>query len=107
MKGNDDMKTPTTDKWRYRREPRPFHPEDVGYTALAAAIVQQAVEDYRFADRLIKGDIKHCSTAREGNHHSTKREVIAFLRSQWYGTLCDINPERIINKLKEEEHVRH
>ena len=44
------MKTPGTDKWRYRREPRPYHPDEVGLSALAAAIVQQAVEDYREAD---------------------------------------------------------
>lgn len=103
------MKTRTTDHWRYRKQAgvNNHGEQDVGYPALAAAIVRQAVDDYRFADRLIKGNITYCSTAREGNHHSTKREVIAFLRSQWYGTLCDINPERIINKLKEEEHERH
>lgn len=103
------MKTASTDKWRHRKEPEKKHhvEGEVGYYALAAAIVRQAVDDYRFADRLIKGDITYCSTARAGNQHTVKREVLKFLRSQWYGVLCDIDPERIINKLKEEEHERN
>ena len=52
------MKTQGTDTWKYRKQPRtesrPFHPEDVGYGALAAAIVKQAVEDYRYADKKLK-----------------------------------------------------
>ena len=48
------MKTPGTDRWRYRREPRPFHPDDVGYHALAAGIVLQAVEDWKEAKKKLK-----------------------------------------------------
>lgn len=109
MKGNLAMKTATTDKWRYRKQAGATNhgEQDVGYPALAAAIVRQAVEDYRFANKLIRGDIQYCSTGRTGNQHTVKREVVTFLRSQWYGTLCDIDPERIIRKLKEEEHERH
>lgn len=100
------MKTPTTDRWRYRRESRPFHPEDVGYPALAAAIVQQAVEDYRDACRMQRGEIRHSSKIIF-SPDKVKYEVMRFLKSQWYGTLCDIRPERIIKKLKEEEHECH
>ena len=105
MKGNYAMKTATTDKWRYRKQAGENNhgEQDIGYPALAADIVRQAVEDYRFANKILNGNIRYCSTAREVSPYNTKREVIRFLRSQWYGTLCDIDPERIINKLKEEE----
>ena len=96
------MKTPTTDRWRCRRESRPFHPEDVGYPVLAAAIVQQAVEDYRDACRMQRVEIRHSSKIIF-SPDKVKYEVMRFLKSQWYGTLCDIKPERIIKKLKEEE----
>ena len=42
----ETMKTPTTDRWKYRKNQRTqtYHQEDeVGYPALAAAIVRQAV----------------------------------------------------------------
>lgn len=93
------MKTATTDKWRYRRTPfAKQRDEDSGFYALAAAIVKQAVDDYREADRLLEGKIKYSGmgiTAPE----RTKKEVIKFFKSQWYGTLCDIDPNRILAKL--------
>ena len=52
MKGNA-MKTPTTDRWKYRRNQcKPRHQEhEVGWYALAAAVVRQAVEDWKDAVR--------------------------------------------------------
>lgn len=97
------MKTPTTDRWRYRREPRPFHPDEVGLNALAAGIVQQAVEDYREAEKKLK-DVPPFE--REGDrdryiikYQKRKYEIVKFFRSEWYGVLCDIDPERILRKL--------
>ena len=103
------MRTPSTDKWRSRKQAGANNhgEQDIGYPALAAAIVRQAIEDYRFANKLINGNIQYSSTASYGNQYTVKREVIKFLRSQWYGTLCDIDPERIIKKLKEEDRERH
>ena len=97
------MKTPTTDRWRYRREPRPFHPEDVGLQALAAGIVIQAVEDYRQAEK----KLKHVPDfEREGDreryilkYKKRKYEIVKFFRSEWYGVLCDIDPNRILREL--------
>lgn len=100
------MKTPTTDRWRYRREPRPFHPDDVGLNALAAAIVKQAVDDYRYADAYLNGekDIKSVSWANRYAHNAecTKAEIVKFFKSQWYGILCDIDHEKILRKLGAE-----
>ena len=54
------MKTCTTDRWRYRRVPNSKyrHEEDVGLYALTAAIVRQAVDDWRDADKMMKGMIR-------------------------------------------------
>lgn len=53
-----------------------------------------------------RGEIRHSSKIIF-SPDKVKYEVLRFLRSQWYGTLCDIKPERIIKKLKEEEHECH
>ena len=97
------MKTPTTDRWRYRREPRPVHPDEVGLNALAAGIVQQAVEDYREAEKKLKNVPPF---EREGDrdryiikYRNRKYEIVKFFRSEWYGVLCDIDPDRILRKL--------
>ena len=102
------MKTPTTDRWRYRKSGQHGFPEEqfTGHPALAAAIVRQAVEDYREAERLERGEI-HYSSLGIYCPAQTKKEIVRFFRSQWYGILCDIDPERIIKKLKEEEHERY
>ena len=100
------MKTPTTDRWRYRREPRPFHPDDVGLNALAAGIVMQSVEDYRDAEKKLKNVPPF---EREGDreryiikYQKRKYEIVKFFRSEWYGVLCDIDPEKILRKLGAE-----
>lgn len=102
------MKTSTTDRWRYRRTPNAkYHQEeDVGWYALAAAIVKQAVDDYRYADAYLNGekDIKSVSWANRYAHNAecTKAEVVKFFKSQWYGILCDIDYHLILRKLGAE-----
>ena len=68
--------------------------DNVGYNALAAAIVRQAVEDYRYADEFLKGYhvTKSASWANRYAHNAehTKDEIIKFFRGQWYALLCDI-----------------
>lgn len=97
------MQTPTTNKCRYRREPRPFHQEDVGYHALAAAIVKQAVEDYKNAEEKLKQADKiesRIARAAYVNHYENiKDEIVKFFKGTWYATLCDIDPNRILKKL--------
>ena len=91
-------------KLAQRRPYNKFSEEEIGYSALAAAIVRQAVEDYRYADEYLRGlhAQKSESWANRYAHNAehTKDEVIKFFRSQWYGTLCDIDPEKIIRKLR-------
>ena len=97
------MKTPGTDTWRYRREPRPYHPDDVGLSALAAAIVQQAVEDYRDAEKRLKNVPDFDSEADKERYilkqHKSQYEIVKFFKSEWYGVLCDIDPNRILKLL--------
>ena len=99
------MKTPSTDRYKYRKAPtknRNTH-TDIGIYALAAAIVKQAVDDYRYADAYLNGekDIKSVSWANRYAHNAecTKAEIVKFFNSQWYGILCDIDPQRILDKL--------
>lgn len=94
------MKTPTTDRYKYRRTPVKNRNTkyDTGIYALAAAIVKQAVDDYQEADRLLAGTIRYSST-NIVTPKKTQAEVVKFFRSQWYGTLCDIDPNRILRKL--------
>lgn len=77
---------------------------EVGFQALAAAIVMQAVDDYRYADEYLKGlHVTKSESWKNRYAHSaahTKDEVVKFFRSQWYGVLCDIDPDRIIKKLE-------
>lgn len=101
------MKTKTTDRWRYRKSKTPYHTEeDVGYEALAMAIIKQAVMDWRFADDCEKGSKKVCAeyyrNRLAGLTGRTKNEIERFFRSQWYGILCDIPGEYILKRLEAE-----
>ncbi len=58
------------------------------YENLAAAIILQAVKDYR---RALKSDAKeHC------------KEIERFFRSDWYRVLTKVSGEMLIQKLREE-----
>lgn len=79
---------------------------DVGESALAAAIVMQAVEDYRYAKGYLNGDIKMTIETWKSKYIRKPEfiisDVIEFFNSRWYGTLCDIPKERILEKLWRE-----
>ena len=66
------------------------------YRELAAAIVLQAVKDYRAAVRRQKRD--------PGNRGARMRirEVERFFRSPWYGMLTDIDANELIGSLRKE-----
>jgi hypothetical protein len=61
---------------------------ETAYENLANAIVLQAVKDYRAAKR----------TGNSGRIASIRR----FFRSDWFGTLTDIDGEYLIRKLDKE-----
>ena len=67
-----------------------------GYQELAAAVVLQAVKDYRTAIRRLK---------REPEHRGAKRrirEIECFIRSRWYIMLTDIDPDDLISQMRKE-----
>ena len=98
------MTTQTTNRWRFRKQSRPYgESAETGYHALAAAIVKQAVEDYRTAEKMLANVPNF---AREGDRRAyvyqwekEKRDIVRFFRSQWYGTLFDIPCEKILKHL--------
>ena len=59
-----------------------------GHEGLAAAIILQAVKDYRKA--LKKGE------------RERKRECERFFRSQWFGILTSVDGETLISRLRKE-----
>ena len=56
------------------------------YQALANAIIEQAVRDYRMTD-----DTDELA------------ELEKFFRSQWYGVLTSLDPELLISRLRKEK----
>lgn len=59
-----------------------------GYKALAAAIVNQCLLDYR--------------SALESNDAITKAKCERFMRSAWFVFLSDMDGERLIKMMREE-----
>lgn len=77
--------------------------EDTGYSALACAIIKQAVDDYRYAEEIINGS-RQVSEASYSNRMASRAEwvledITRFFKGQWYGILCDIPGEVILKKL--------
>lgn len=91
---------------------------DIGVERLAAAIVQQAVDDYLAADRarLAAEKIKReqpdeneawwRADAVQRRAYQTRSECVEFIRSDWFSTLTDIEPERLIARLKHKHGAR-
>lgn len=67
------------------------------YEKLANAIIVSAVNDFR-------KDIKIVEIGRRNKDAAIKdmQEILEFIRSDWFKVLTDLNPESVINKLKEE-----
>ena len=69
---------------------------DRNYENLANGIVLQAVKDYREALKNLKRNPKNSEA------EYTKMEVELFFSSSWYKVLTDLDPEFLLEKLKEE-----
>lgn len=67
------------------------------YEKLANAIIVSAVNDFR-------KDIKIVEIGRRNKDAAIKdmQEILEFIRSDWFKVLTDLNPESVINKLKDE-----
>lgn len=67
-----------------------------GYQALANAIVEQAVVDYRRARRKLTKDPKHETAS------ATVKGVEQFIHSRWYRSLTTVDPDYLLERLKKE-----
>lgn len=67
-----------------------------GYQALANAIVEQAVVDYRRARHKLTKDPKH-ETAQV-----TVKGIERFIRSSWYSMLTNVDPDALMDRLNKE-----
>lgn len=63
-----------------------------GFKKLANAIVLQAVEDYREAGNTVRG-------------RRIKKGVEDFIHSPFFGLITDIDPEELIDYLRELDHT--
>lgn len=73
-----------------------------GARELAAAIVQRAIQDYRYS---FFGQGIRTSTCRlDGEHVKTSCE--SFFRSEWFRTLTNIDGEKVMKAIKEDEHKK-
>lgn len=69
---------------------------DTGWNKLADAIILQAVSDYRKALRILR---------RMPNRQLAAQYVIEteeFFLSDWFSQLTEIDPQRLIQRLREE-----
>ena len=68
----------------------------MGYQALANAIIIQAAKDYKAAVRLLK---RHPDSRASMN---TAMEIERFFYSPWYSVLTNVDPDYLIQRLREE-----
>ena len=68
-----------------------------GCQALANAIVAQAAKDYRTAIRRLK---THPGSQQAA---AMKRECEQFFHSRWYGVPTGVDPDYILDRIREEE----
>lgn len=67
-----------------------------GYRSLAVAIVLRAIKDYRKAAKRYKAG------KRKEESLSEMREITRFIKSGWFRELTDLDPDAVLERLKEE-----
>ncbi len=61
---------------------------------LANAIVVQAVDDYLAAQKVMNDDPDNC------NARLVQKDILAFLKSDWYRELTGVDPRSIVRHLE-------
>ena len=67
-----------------------------GYQALANAIIEQAVKDYRAVLKILRRHPDSKAAMEDA------MELEKFFHSGWYGVLTDVDPDFLITKLRKE-----
>lgn len=81
--------------------------------ALAAAVVEQAVSDYRYCirgrtlsgERNKGGRHQNMDELREKACEGSMKSIERFFRSDWFYTLCDCDGEAVIKYLRQERYL--
>ena len=98
---------------------RPLNPNDVQENclhALAAAVVEQAIKDYRDCVRgkPLSGEHdrgggrqkkKDKDVIRENSCEGSIKAIERFFRSDWFYTLCDCDGEAVVRHLQREKYL--
>lgn len=95
---------------------RPLNPENIQddcIHALAAAVVEQAVADYRMCikgkqlagESTYKGRCKDPEGAKLKGRERSMNAIEKFFRSDWFYTLCDCDGEAVIKRLRKERYL--
>lgn len=71
----------------------------MGYNKLAASIVLQAVEDYRYAIGVLS--TKNMDKSMIYHAQNMKADCERFFISQWYAELTSIDPELVMQEIKD------
>lgn len=74
------------------------------YERLAAAIVMQAVKDYKSAFTFLKGAKRKSRMAFE--HEKMLSDCKRFFRSEWFGQLCEYDGERLMKQCEENYYAK-
>lgn len=75
---------------------------DDPYIRLAEAIVVRACDDYRNPKEALRG-MGYYSRPTPELKAKVRAEVVRFIRSDWFQLLTTLDPELLIQKLREEQ----
>lgn len=83
--------------------------------ALAAAVVEQAIDDYRTCikgrtldgERNKGGRNSNMDDLRKKAAEGSMKQIERFFRSDWFYILCDCDGEAIIKRLREERYLHN
>lgn len=70
---------------------------DECYQNLANAIILQAVKDFRRCIKIVKRNGRNKEVAVK-----EMREIVEFIKSPWFKSLTNLEPQILLKKLKEE-----
>jgi hypothetical protein len=82
----------------------------VGYESLANAIVEQAVNDYRSAARVLAQTANDPDSISNSlrRYHALRgiKEIEEFFTSRWCGTLTAVDGKWMLHKLRRETRIK-
>lgn len=82
----------------------------VGYESLANAVVEQAVNDYRSAARVLAQTANDPDSISNSlrRYHALRgiKEIEEFFTSRWFGTLTLVDGKWLLHKMRRETRIK-